>query len=786
MLASRTALVDNLVRQRWESMPKGIAICAVGGYGRSELFPHSDIDLLILTPDEPTQADIKEPLSLCLRDLWDQKLRISQSVRLPAECNFIDAGNAELAVSLLDRRVLAGDESLFRKIRDPRPELGRNIAELTHERHARFQHTLYHLEPNVKDSPGGLRDLQVLRWLAKLGSGTGQLPPGVEVLFEIRCFLHYLANRDDNKFSFDRQDEIAVLCSSPENGVSVSPEDLMRRYYRAVRGIARLANRRLLQFETKSSSLFAQFRDRTSRLSNGDFSVVKGEIFFRSTTAASDPDTVFRIFDFVARHGLPLSTDAQERLEANMPRFEKWAAGHQAIWPPFREIIRLPHAGKALRAMHETGALEAIFPELRDMESLVIRDFNHRYTVDEHTLIAIQAVLDLKHKQKDDKQRDLFADLAQETEDLDLLVVALLFHDVGKGTPDEGHVPVSNRIARVALRRAGVSERVWGIVSFLILGHLDMSGCMSRDVSDPATARDLAGKTGTVECLRLLTLLTYADISAVHPTAMTTWRRTILWNLFAATHAELTRELSSRIAPAVIEGTPERRHFLEGLPPRYLRKHNEAEIEQHIRLEVEAKLKGAGVSITQSEGAWVLNVVTHDRPFLFASIAAAISCFGFNILKAEAFSNNHGTVIDTFAFSDPLRNLEQNPGELQGVTRTVLRTVKGETSVEDLLRRRPRVKPDPHAVAATRVQFDNEASPTATLIELIAQDRPGLLYDVASVISKRGANIEVVLVDTEAKKALDVFYLTKAGQRLTDEEAADLANAIKAVVGPSA
>ena len=597
---------------------------------------------------------------------------------------------------------------------------------------------------------------------------------GVDVLFEIRCFLHYLSSRDDNKFSFDRQDEITTLCGES------SPEDLMRRYYRAGRGIARLANRRLLQFETKGSSLFAQFRDRTSRLSNGDFSVIKGEIFFRSTTAASDPDTVFRIFDFVARHGLPLSTDAQERLEANMPRFEKWATAHQAIWPPFRDIIRQPHAGKALRAMHETGALEAIFPELRDMESLVIRDFNHRYTVDEHTLIAIGIILDLKSKQK-----DLFADLARETEDLDLLVVALLFHDVGKGTPNEPHCGVSNRIARVALRRAGVSERVWGIISFLILGHLDMSGCMSRDVSDLATAADLAGKTGTVECLRLLTLLTYADISAVHPTAMTSWRRTILWNLFAATHSELTRELTTRTAPAVIEGSPERRHFLEGLPPRYLRTHGEAEIARDMQLETESKVKGAAVSVTRGDAAWHVNVVTKDRPFLFASIAAAISSFGFNILKAEAFSNNHGTIIDTFAFSDPVRNLEQNPGELNDVTRTILRTVKGETSVDELLRRRPKVKPDPHAVAATRVQFDNDSSTTATLIELIAQDRPGLLYDVASVISKRGADIEVVLVDTEAKKALDVFYVTKAGNRLTDQEAADLANAIKAVVVPA-
>src|SRR5207248_10626702 len=175
-IARRTARVDAIVRERWASMPPEIALLAVGGYGRSELFPYSDVDLLILTPDEKTQLAIKDPLSLLLRDLWDRGLRISQSVHTPAECNQIDSTNAELAVSLLDRRLLAGDDSLFRQVRDPRPELGRNIVKLTHERHAKFQETIYHLEPNVKDAPGGLRDLQVLRWLSKLGAGDQDLP----------------------------------------------------------------------------------------------------------------------------------------------------------------------------------------------------------------------------------------------------------------------------------------------------------------------------------------------------------------------------------------------------------------------------------------------------------------------------------------------------------------------------------------------------------------------------------------------------------------------------------
>ncbi len=766
-IASRTARVDEIVRRRWEAIPAGFALAAVGGYGRAELFPHSDIDLLILTPDEKSQAVIKEPLALFLRDLWDEGLHISQSVHLPAECNQIDAANAELAVSLLDRRFLAGDESLFRQIRDPRPELGRNIVELTNERHARFNKTIYHLEPNVKESPGGLRDLQVLRWLSKLGAGDQDQIAGVPVLFEIRCYLHYLAGRDDNKFSFDRQDEIAAL-----HGVAV--EELMRQYYRAVRHIAKLARRRLERFEAKRSSLFSAFRDRTQRLSNSDFSVLHGVVFLRSTQSLeSDPGIVLRLFEFVGRHGLPLSTDAEERVERSLPVFRAWVASHQPVWNAFREIIRTPHRAKALRAMHETHVLEALFPALEEMDALVIRDFYHRYTVDEHTMVAIEAILKL-----DLLKGDPFGDLFSETDDLDLLITALLFHDVGKSDHDESHVEVSRRIAEATLRPAGISERALGVISFLIAGHLELSAAMNgRDLSDPATIRDVADKMGTVERLKLLTLLTYGDISAVNPAAMTPWRRQLLWNLYMRVYSELTRELTTRTSSQPIAGSEATTRLLDGLPPRYTRIHTPDEIALHVGLAAEAESKGVAVDLRKS-AVWELNVVGRDKPFFFASIAAALSSFGFNILKAEAFSNAHGLVIDTFAFADPARNLDLNPDDAKQVTRAVVKAINGEVTVEQLLARRPKVKPDAWALSSGRASFDNDASTTATLIELVTQDRPGLLYDVAALISRRGGNIEVVLVDTEARKAIDVFYVTKAGIKLSDDEARELTAAV--------
>jgi len=775
-LEQRTQLVESIVRERWSWMPPGIALAAVGGFGRRELFPFSDVDLLIVIPDDKAATAIKDPLAMFLRDLWDKGLRISQSVHTPEDCNQIDAANAELAVSLLDRRFLAGDESLYKQIKDQRPDLGKNIVQLTRERHARFQDTIYHLEPNVKDAPGGLRDLQVLRWLARLGAGDSAAPRDFEALFEIRCFLHYLAGRDDNKLGFERQDEIAELSGA------ASPEALMRRYYRAVRGISHLANRRLDRFEAKRSTLFSQFRDRTSRLSNSDFSIVHGEILFRSPTAvAADPAIALRLFDFIAHHGLPLAPDTEERLENAAEAFQFWAESHQPTWPAFRNILRERYASKALRAMHSCGILEALFPELREMEALVIRDFYHRYTVDEHTLVAIQNVLGLL-----EKTGDMFGDLAAESEDLYLLVTALLFHDVGKGNPGESHVEVSRRVAEGALKRVGISEREWALVSYLIGAHLELSDAMNgRDLNDPVTCRDVAAKIGTVERLKLLTLLTWADISAVNPTAMTPWRSQLLWKLYSLTYAELTRELSARMHKPELDASPSLTQFLEGFPPRYMRTHTQEEIAEHLRLEREGGHRGISVLLSRST-AWFLTVVASDRPYLFASTVAALSSFGFNILKAEAFSNARGTAIDTFTFIDPSRNLDQNPSEKDEVRRTVIRSIKGEVKPDDLFRKRPKVKPDARAVAASRVSIDNEASPAATLIQMVAQDRPGLLHDVSAVISRRGANIEVVLVTTEAKKAIDVFYITKAGAKLNDREAQELANAISAVLNPAA
>jgi [protein-PII] uridylyltransferase len=289
----------------------------------------------------------------------------------------------------------------------------------------------------------------------------------------------------------------------------------------------------------------------------------------------------------------------------------------------------------------------------------------------------------------------------------------------------------------------------------------------ARDVYDPQTIRDVAHRVETVERLKALTLLTYADISAVNPSAMTGWRAEQLWQLYLMVYNELTRELSTERIESESAGPPERVAFLQGFPTRYLRTHNESEIDEHMALEEKSRKRGVAVEVRRLDSAWQLTLVTRDRPGLFASAAGTLSSFGMNILKAEAFGNRQGLVLDTFTFADPSRTLDLNPPEVDRLRATLEKVLAGKVDVKELLRNRPKPSlPSRKAGIAARVRFDSEASGTATLIEIVAEDRPGLLYDLATAITSTGGNIEVVLIDTQAHKAIDVFYVTANGAKL--------------------
>jgi [protein-PII] uridylyltransferase len=785
-----TSAIDQIANDAFQiaiapAFAKGAAMLAVGGYGRRELFPYSDIDIMILIEGEQLASSIKEPLSEFMRLLWDSGLRLSHSVRTVGDCIEVHEQNIELNISLLDRRFLAGDREVFSKLESRMlgflakqgSRLARHLCQLTRSRHGKYQDTLFHLEPDVKETPGGLRDLHFIHWLGLLRSGHSSEPARLDsaaaFISSLRCFLHYHAGRDRNVLDFEAQENIV---NQPFTAVRMpaakTPSLWMRDYFNHARAIFRETQRTLDAAERGETSLFNALRDRRARLSNSEFTISRDRVFLRNPALLhSDPEIVLRLLEFVARHGVPVAAETERRLESAQASFATWCAVPRPLWRPLKTILSLPHASAALRVLQNTGLMQVLFPEWEHAVSLVVRDFYHRYTVDEHTLVTIERLAELRATEDATLRR--FAGLLSEIDNPAVLLFSLLYHDIGKGAFTGNHSEISVNWARAAMIRLQANQADIETVTFLIGNHLALSDVMtSRDLSDPATARTLADRVGTIERLRMLAVMTYADISGVNPGAMTPWRLEQLWRVYRVAQQELTRELETDRIKEVPSGlaleTGGRADFIRGLPVRYLRTHSSAEIERHIRLYEQSRPTGVAVQLERTDGGWLLTVVTRDVPSLFASLAGAISSFGLDILKAEAFANAKGLVLDSFVFADPKRTLELNPSETDRLQDLIRKVATGKTDVQKLLKNRPQPDPKRHS-APPSVQFDTEACDSATLVEINAEDRPGLLYSLATVFSSAACNIDVVLIDTKGNRAIDVFYVAQNGAKLSGE-----------------
>jgi len=757
-LASRTSDVEDLVRSAWARFigaRSGVALAATGGFGRRELFPHSDVDLLIAVESESELSALRDPLEAFLRHLWDADLRPSHAVQTVAYCGAGHEDNLELSISLLDRRYVAGDPGVFRSLDErfsaflakSKLALARALAAKTEARHAKFQNTIYHLEPDVKNAPGALRDLQTVRWFRQLRGQQIALDAPFEFLTRTRIRLHEIFGRDYNVLSFEAQDTIWDDAAAG-----------MRGYFQYARAVERELERSLEHASTDPGTLLGRFHDWRSRLSTSEFTVSRDRVLLR------DPgrDTGLRVFEFAARHGLRLAPDTVERLASYAPRVS---------WADWKALLSTDHASVAFRAMQQTGTLSAVLPEWRRIESLVVRDFYHRYTVDEHTLVAIASLESVRDAR--------FANLLTEIPDPWIVRFALLLHDIGKGSGGD-HVTESARIAGEVLARLDAPGQDRAAIEFLVRHHLELSTVMTgRDLEDSATAQHLVSRVETVERLKQLAMLTYADITAVNPEAMTPWRLEQLWRTYLLAHRALTTGLYSERIHASVDVSAGRAAFLEGLPVRYLRTHSFEQIDAHVALARELESRAVAVEIAHDRRIYTLTLMARDRSGLFAGIAGAISAFGLSILKAEAFSNMQGIIVDTFTFADSNRMLELNPTEVDRLRAMVRRVAEGRQDPGQLLRARPKpAPPSRQARFEPSVRVTNGASDTATLVEIVAEDRPGLLYDLARAISDADCNIEVVLIDTEAHKALDVFYVTALGGKLPEPRAMELQSAL--------
>lgn len=781
----------------------GCAVVAVGGYGRGELFPASDIDVMFLF-DPAARGEGLAVSKGVLHALWDLGYTVGHSLRRIRDCLDLSRRDITIRTALLEARWLAGDRRLFEEFQTAvsvqlRKDLRTFIAQKLAEREAgyeRYGSTVYLLEPDLKKSKGGLRDLHYIGWLARAVYGAVSWDDLVERgaltdaerrdLIEARDFLwvvrnemHFHAGKAGDVLTFDEQVRLAAFLRFADSPQLLGVERFMQQYYRVSTALHQAGSRFLRRLQRPTG--WRRFLTAvTARELDGRFVITRNAVLLperRREALAADLNTVIELFAVGQEHGRPIAESTLDAVHRAMSPHAEPAYADPAIQRRVFSLFAGSGVGRTLETMHRVGILERVLPEFSSARGLMQFNQYHKFTVDVHSLRAVQAACALA---QDD---GLIAAVYRGVHRKDLLHLALLLHDIGKGKGGD-HSQIGEDIAGRVADRLGFDAHERGVLTFLVRHHLLMSHiAFRRDLSDEKVLIRFARQVGQPELLQMFLVFTYADITAVGPGTWTAWKEDLLHDLYlkamdalAGGRVEGDAAARRRVEASVRALAGDRfpalwlaRQF-DAIPDRYVVVTPPEQIVRH--LELVYRLPPDGVLIETrweaDQQATELTVATFDRiiPGLFSKLAGALAALGFQILDAQVFTRFDGVVVDTFRFQDPDYAEEPPPRRIGELKRTLSAVVMGRQRVEDLFTRGtrlPRVRPLPHGSEPTQVEIDNEASDAFTIIDVFATDVQGLLYVITRTLFELGLSIHSSKIATRLDQIVDVFYVQDAG-----------------------
>jgi [protein-PII] uridylyltransferase len=808
------AATQHLYRSPIPSGAERMAVVATGGYGRGLMAPESDIDLLFILPYKQTAwgEQVAEAILYCL---WDMGLKVGHATRSVDESIRQARGDMTIRTAILETRYLTGDRGLYDELieRFDKDVVQGTASEFVtaklaerEERHRRAGQSRYLVEPNVKDGKGGLRDLHTLFWIAKYVYRVRQtdelLERGVfdaheyrvfrrcaDFLWSVRCNIHFITGRPEERLSFELQREIAQRLGYTSHPGMQDVERFMKHYFLVAKDVGDLTAILCAKLEDQQakpapvlSRVMARLRPSTKRrrvpesddfiIDNNRISLATPDVFRR------DPVNLIRIFRLAQKNNLAFHPDAMRAATRSLRLINTQVREDPEANRLFIEILTSDDAEVVLRRMNETGVLGHFIRAFGKIVAMMQFNMYHHYTVDEHLLRCVGFLQDIERG--GNEEFALASDLMRKIrpEHRTVIYVTVLLHDIAKGRPED-HSIAGAKVARRLCPRLGLNAADTALVAWLIEEHLTMSGvAQSRDLSDRKTIENFAAVVQSVEHMKLLTILTTADIRGVGPGVWNGWKAQLLRTLYYETEPVLTGGFSEvnrsqRIEAAQAEFRAAFREWPEAELNSYIARHYPA---YWLKVDLPRKIRHArflhsaeqgghklaiNVGFDEARGVTELTILAPDHPWLLSIIAGACASAGANIVDAQIYTTTDGLALDTIAIS---REYDRDEDEGRRATRIgdmIEQVLEGKLRLPEVVAHRvaSRTKPRPFVVEP-EVTINNQWSDRHTVIEVSGLDRPGLLYQLTTAISKLNLNIASAHVSTFGERARDVFYVT--------------------------